>query len=138
MTTAGRSQWRTSSHSSNGENCVEVAPWRTSSYSPNGGENCVEVAPVPDRVLVRHSKHPDAGTIEFTLPAWSAFVRETVEDQSSANGVVVVSPIGTDTLVRSLHSDVELRFDEGEWAAFVAGARDGEFDFSTEFAPAAS
>ena len=53
--------------------------WRTSSYSSNG-ENCVEVAPVPDRVLVRDSKHPDAGTIEFTLPAWTSFVREAVED----------------------------------------------------------
>ena len=64
MSTAGSPQWRTSSYSSNGENCVEIAPWRTSSYSGNG-ENCVDVAPVPDRVLVRHSKHPDAGTIEF-------------------------------------------------------------------------
>jgi hypothetical protein len=120
MTTAGRSNWR------------------TSSYSPNGGENCVEVAPVPDRVLVRHSKHPDAGTIEFTPPAWAAFVCEAVEDQPSVNGVVAVSTTGTDTLVRSLHSNVELRFDEGEWSAFVAGARDGEFDFSTGFAPVAS
>ena len=113
-------------------------PWRTSSYSPNGGENCVEVAPVPNRVLVRHSKHPDAGTIEFTLPAWATFVREAIEGQPSANGVVAVSTIGTDTLVRSLRSDVELLFDEGEWSAFVAGARDGEFDFSTESVPAAS
>ena len=136
MTTAARPQWRTSSYSSNGENCVEVAPWRTSTYSGNG-ENCVEVAPVPNRVLVRHTKHPEAGTIEFDLPTWTAFVREAVEGQPSANGVVTVAKIGTDTLVRSLHTDVELRFDEGEWSAFVAGARDGEFDFSTELAPTA-
>jgi hypothetical protein len=50
--------------------------WRKSSYSPNGGENCVEVAPVPERMLVRDSKCPEAGRIEFTLPAWTAFVRE--------------------------------------------------------------
>lgn len=137
MSTAGRPQWRTSSYSSNGENCVEVAPWRTSSYSSNG-ESCVEVAPVPDRVLVRHSKHPDAGMVEFALPAWDAFVRESVENQPSANGIVAVTAVGTETLVRSLHTDVELLFDEGEWSAFVAGARDGEFDFSSGLAPAAS
>lgn len=141
MTTAERPQWRTSSYSGNGgENCVEVAPWRTSSYSTNGGENCVEVAPITDhdQVLVRHSKHPNAGMIEFTLPAWDAFVREAIEDEPSANGVVAVTKIGTDTLVRSLHSDVELLFDDGEWTAFVAGAGDGEFDFTSEFVPATS
>lgn len=116
MTTAARPQWRTSSYSGNGENCVEVAP-------------------VLDRVLVRHSKHPEAGTIDFGFPAWAAFVREAVEDQPSANGVVMVSKIAADSLVRSLRTDVELRFDEAEWSAFVAGARDGEFDFSTELAP---
>jgi hypothetical protein len=135
MSTAGRPQWRTSSYSGNGENCVEVAPWRTSSYSPNGGENCVEVAPVPNRVLVRHSRQPHAGTIEFTISAWAAFVREAVEDQPSVNGIVVVTTIGADTLVRSLLTDVELCFDEGEWSAFVAGARDGEFDFAIALAP---
>jgi len=49
--------------------------WRTSSYSGNG-ENCVEVAPVPDRMLVRDSKCPEAGTVEFPSSAWAAFVRE--------------------------------------------------------------
>lgn len=104
--------------------------WRKSSYSTNGGENCVEVAPVPDQVLVRHSKRPRAGMIEFTLPAWDTFVSEAVEGRASANGAVTVSKIGSDTLVRSLHSDVELLFDDSEWTAFVAGAGDGEFDFS--------
>lgn len=51
--------------------------WRTSSYSSNG-ENCVEVAPVPDRMLVRDSKCPEAGMIEFTAPAWAAFIRVAV------------------------------------------------------------
>jgi hypothetical protein len=51
--------------------------WRTSSYSSNG-ENCVEVATVPDRMLVRDSKCPEAGMIEFAAPAWTAFIRETV------------------------------------------------------------
>jgi hypothetical protein len=47
--------------------------WRTSSYSGNG-ENCVEVAPVPSQMLVRDSKNSDAGMIEFTLLTWGAFV----------------------------------------------------------------
>jgi Domain of unknown function (DUF397) len=47
--------------------------WRTSSYSSNG-ENCIEVAPVPSQVLVRDSKHSEAGTIEFSFPTWGAFI----------------------------------------------------------------
>jgi hypothetical protein len=47
--------------------------WRTSRYSSNG-ENCVEVASVPSQMLVRDSKNSDAGTIEFTLLTWGAFV----------------------------------------------------------------
>jgi hypothetical protein len=54
--------------------------WRTSSYSGNG-ENCVEVAPVPDRMLVRDSKCPEAGTVELPASAWSAFVREAAANQ---------------------------------------------------------
>jgi hypothetical protein len=53
--------------------------WRKSSYSSNG-ENCVEVAPVPDLVLVRDSKSRDAGVIEFAVPAWVAFVVSARED----------------------------------------------------------
>lgn len=35
-----------------------------------------------------------------------------------------------DTVVSAVHTPVELRFTDGEWSAFVAGARDGEFDFT--------
>ncbi|MBA8826841.1 hypothetical protein FHX42_004220 [Saccharopolyspora lacisalsi] len=58
------------------------------------------------------------------------FVREACEGLTSANGVVTATRPGTDTLVRSLRTGVEFRLDEGEWAAFVAGAVDGEFDFT--------
>jgi hypothetical protein len=50
--------------------------WRTSSYTSNG-EACVEVASVPDRVLVRDSKHREGGVIEFNRPVWTAFVART-------------------------------------------------------------
>jgi hypothetical protein len=108
--------------------------WRTSTRSSNG-ENCVEVAPSTDGVVIRHSKHPAAGTIAFPYHAWSAFVRDAPEDgPTSANGVASITKIGTDTLVTSLTTNVELRFDEGEWSAFLAGAADGEFDFTPQLA----
>lgn len=105
--------------------------WRTSTYSSDG-ENCVEVAPTAGFVVIRHSKHPAAGTIRFPYPAWTAFVREARDGVAAANGIATIAKIGTDTLVRSLHADVELRFDTDEWSAFVAGAVDGEFDFPNE------
>jgi hypothetical protein len=110
--------------------------WRKSSYSTGTG-NCVEVAPATDGVVIRHSKHPAAGTILFPHPAWAAFVRDAPQGGlTSTNGVATIAKIGADTLVKSLFTDVELRFDEGEWTAFVAGAADGEFDFTGELAAA--
>ncbi|SEC98120.1 protein of unknown function [Streptomyces misionensis] len=53
-----------------------VSPrWFTSSYSSNGG-NCVEVATnVPDTIPVRDTKDRDAGTLTFRPDSWSAFVQ---------------------------------------------------------------
>ncbi|MBB5801282.1 hypothetical protein F4560_001050 [Saccharothrix ecbatanensis] len=109
--------------------------WRTSTRSSNG-ENCVEVAPTADGAIIRHSKNPDHGTIAFSHPEWVAFVREARDDVMSANGVAAITRIGTDTLVKSLNTEVELRFDDGEWSAFRAGAAAGEFDFSSQLASA--
>jgi uncharacterized protein DUF397 len=47
--------------------------WRTSSYSTNGGA-CVEVAPAPDRVLVRDSKDPHSPALTIPIPTWRAFL----------------------------------------------------------------
>ncbi|MBO0799937.1 MAG: DUF397 domain-containing protein [Blastocatellia bacterium] len=148
MATDHRLEWRTSSYSGNGENCVQVAPtsgWRTSSYSSNG-ENCLQVAhttgwndsasvtdqenvtPGRGAVLVRHSKHPEAGIIEFSPASWTAFLHEARTGTASQNGTASVTFDGTDTLVDAIGSDIHLRFDEGEWTAFLAGIEDGEFD----------
>lgn len=116
---------------------VDGLAWRTSSRS-GAGENCVEVAPVPGGVVLRHSKHPEAGTITFPFPAWAAFTREAHERLPATNGVAAIVTVGTDTLVRSLRTGVELCFDHAEWSAFVAGAADGEFDFTDHLVPAAS
>lgn len=132
MTGTDHLEWRTSTYSGDGEACVEVAPttgWRTTAHS-GAGENCVEVSPTTHSVYVRHSKHPDDGTIVFPLEAWMTFISEAREGYPAANGVVAVSQSGTDTLVASLSTDVTLRFDEGEWTAFISGVKDREFDFA--------
>ena len=49
--------------------------WFTSSYSSNGG-NCVEVATnVLGTVPVRDTKDREAGTLTFGTEPWSAFVQ---------------------------------------------------------------
>lgn len=105
--------------------------WRKSSYSTSTG-NCVEVAPAVDGVILRHSKRPASGTIAFSPPAWVTFLRDARDGFAPTNGIVTITTIGTDTLVTSLATDVELRFDENEWAAFLAGVADGEFDFAAQ------
>lgn len=109
--------------------------WRTSTYSGDG-ENCVEVAPTTDGVVIRHSKHPTAGTIHFPHPAWAAFLHDTREGTTGTNGIATLTPTGTDTLVHSPHTGVELRFDADEWSAFRAGTTAGEFDLPGHLAPA--
>ncbi|MER8119949.1 DUF397 domain-containing protein [Streptomyces sp. NPDC094031] len=49
--------------------------WFTSSHSSNGG-NCVEVATnMPGTIPVRDTKDHDAGTLTFRTGSWSAFVQ---------------------------------------------------------------
>ncbi|MFJ3651488.1 DUF397 domain-containing protein [Streptomyces murinus] len=49
--------------------------WFTSSHSSNGGD-CVEVATnVPGTVPVRDTKDRNAGTLAFRTNSWSAFVQ---------------------------------------------------------------
>ncbi len=114
---------------STASSATRALAWRKSSYSTSTG-NCVEIAPMADGVAVRHSKHPDAGTISLPRDVWAMFVRETVAGAPvRADGVVTVARDGAETVVGSPATGVELRFDGDEWAAFRAGAADGEFDF---------
>lgn len=114
---------------------LSTTTWHKSSYS-NATGNCVEVAPTTHGIFVRHSKYPTIGTIIFSVCAWLSFIREVRAGGASANGSATVTRVGTDTLVRSLHSDIELRFDQDEWAAFIAGAAAGEFNFTHHLAAA--
>jgi hypothetical protein len=46
--------------------------WRKSSYSQNGGD-CVETASGNGTVMVRDTTNRDGGSLAFTASAWSAF-----------------------------------------------------------------
>ncbi|HEU0087949.1 MAG TPA: DUF397 domain-containing protein [Pseudonocardiaceae bacterium] len=117
MTTPGwRAGWRTPTRSSNGANCVEV------DFTATG-------------VQMRDSKARGAGPIlDFTPTQWAAFVRESVHDLPSTNSAVAVTHQPEGTQVQSAAGQAVLHFTRGEWAAFVAGARDGEFDYHAQVA----
>ncbi len=130
MTTDDRLEWRTSSYSGNGENCVQVAPvagWRDSA-SAAGDEDRGNSPSGQRPIFVRHSKHPEAGIIEFSPASWTAFLQEIRSGADSQNGSASVMFNGTDTLVQACETDVRLQFDNGEWLAFRAAIEDGEFD----------
>ncbi|QRP47031.1 DUF397 domain-containing protein [Amycolatopsis sp. FDAARGOS 1241] len=61
-------EWRKSSYSSNGGDCVEVG-WHKSSDSSNGSA-CVEVATAPSEVLVRDTKDRESGHLTVPAVAW--------------------------------------------------------------------
>lgn len=67
--------WRKSSYSASNGSCVEVSDprWRKSTYSSSGG-SCVEVAEDDDRIAVRNSNHPEAGTVFFTRAEMTAWI----------------------------------------------------------------
>lgn len=48
--------------------------YRTSSYSGGGGCVAVKLATPDDAVRVRHSRHPEEGTLVFTASEWRAFI----------------------------------------------------------------
>lgn len=49
--------------------------WRKSSYS-NAGNQCVEVAQTAMACTVRDSKHPGGGRLIFRATSWRAFVAD--------------------------------------------------------------
>ena len=48
-------------------------PWRKSSHS-TGGNDCVEVAQTGTSCLIRDSKNPDGACIAIEVPAWATFI----------------------------------------------------------------
>ena len=114
------------------------AGWRTSTRS-NNGANCVEVNFTTTGMLMRDTKDRGTGpVIDFTADQWARFVHEVLDGLPSANGAVTVSHRGTVTEVRSLATGRTLRYTPSEWAAFLGGARDGEFDHELQVAAGAA
>ena len=108
------------------------AGWRTSTRSSNGA-NCVEVDFAADGVAMRDSKARGTGpVIHFSAEEWTAFVREAIDGLPNHNGAVTVNTQDGATCVQTLSTGVTLCFTPGEWNAFLAGARDGEFDYPHE------
>ena len=104
------------------------AGWRTSTRCNNGAD-CVEVDFTATGVLMRDTKDRGTGpVIGFTTDQWAGFVHEVLDGRPSVNGAVTVSHREAVTEVRSLADGSTLRYTAGEWTAFLAGARDGEFD----------
>lgn len=120
---------------------AEQLDYRPSSYSGNGA-NCIEAAPHDTGVSVRDGKLPNGLTIECTYSGWAQFIRETVHGLPDTNGEIVITteelvvdystvgPKVTRWHLHAVNSDVVLHFTAGEREAFISGARDGEFDFA--------
>jgi hypothetical protein len=56
--------------------------WRTSSRSSNGS-NCVEVAFAGNDVATRDSKNPTGPTLRFTAQSWTEFLNEAKSNRLS-------------------------------------------------------
>lgn len=54
---------------------MESVEFRKSSYSANG-VNCVEVAETPDAVLVRDTQNRHLGHLDFAPAEWVAFLAD--------------------------------------------------------------
>jgi hypothetical protein len=51
-----------------------IMNWRKSSYSQNGGQ-CVETANGNGALLVRDTANRDGGTLAFSAAAWERFIK---------------------------------------------------------------
>lgn len=115
--------------------------FRTSSHSGNGA-NCVDVALHAAGATMRDTKDDaDGAELHFGHSQWAAFLDEVINDRPSANGAVTVTrghrelSYGARRVTATWHvhavaGDVVLHYTEGEWQAFRAGAADGEFSQS--------
>jgi hypothetical protein len=109
---------------------TDMPAWRKSTFSNNGGSDCVEVAPISIGVLIRHSKRPADGTIEFTPAQWESFLAAAVSGQQYDSSAAAISYSSNEIRVTSPTTAVTLRYTPSEWAAFTAGVTQGEFAFT--------
>ncbi len=111
----------------------EVEPWFTSTRTNNGNQ-CVEVRFDGAAVSIRDSKYrrnpanrPEREPV-ITVDAliWMEFLAELAGRGDCSPHLRTRPDRDGGTVLR--HDTVELRFTAGEWFAFTAGVRDGEFD----------
>ncbi|WP_433523691.1 DUF397 domain-containing protein [Nocardia pseudovaccinii] len=106
--------------------------WFTSSRSNNGNQ-CVEVRFDGDAVLIRDSKYrrnpanrpAEEPIITVTASLWTSFINLLNSGRSHNELIARTCADGSATL---RHGDITLSYTPEEWDAFIAGARDGEFD----------
>jgi len=108
--------------------------WFTSSHSGNG--NCVQVRQEDAVVYMRDTKNGEPGAmpndpiIAVPLGEWDDFLkRACLFDDSYHPTFPSVTRMGGENILVQLGS-IGLEFTPGEWYAFLAGIRDGEFSFA--------
>lgn len=119
----------------------DLTGWFTSTWSNNGNQ-CVEVRFEGSEVFVRDSKYRrdpahrrgEEPVITVTTSEWGAFL-DTVKrpdcsggDTSRDAGADLSARPGRHGSTTLRYGNIELVFTAVEWAAFLVGARNGEFD----------
>ncbi len=107
--------------------------WFRSTRSNNGNQ-CVEIRFDGDAVLIRDSKYrrnpanrrADEPVITVTAAEWMDFLGAVRSGRPAVGVLTTHSAPGDHTAVRC--GKIDLVYTPGEWDAFRAGSRDGEFD----------
>lgn len=103
------------------------AGWFTSSYSNNGG-TCVQVRFVGGQVQVADSKDGGRGpVITVSGVEWDQFVVAALADDAGDGAALSGIPVDGGGRMVTGPDGTALRYTAAEWAAFLAGAADGEF-----------
>lgn len=111
---------------------VPAGAWFKSSFSYPNGNQCVEVFFDNDLVHIRDSKNRGVGPV-LSVPAreWTTFLEE-VAGRAPAGSNTVIRVMrhvdGGASLRTHLAHGCTLSYTSAEWAAFVAGVRDGQFE----------
>lgn len=113
--------------------------WFTSTRTNNGNQ-CVEVRFDGAVVLIRDSKfrrdperrHEPEPVITVTAPEWMSFLGVVLGCGTDPVDLTARTRPDGHTVLR--HGETTLVYTPGEWDAFLAGARDGEFDRIPVFA----
>ncbi|AYF78990.1 DUF397 domain-containing protein [Nocardia yunnanensis] len=111
----------------------ESTGWFTSTRTNNGNQ-CVEVRFDGDAVLIRDSKYrrnpehrlDDEPIITVTAAEWMTFLAAVLGRH--IDRTALIAEICADGHTTLTHGKITLVYTPGEWRAFVAGVRDGEFD----------